>query len=107
MTKEELEQVQLALLRPAIARLRASVMAVVCGLMFGSTLLFATLWLVIQGGPNVGSHLGLLRNYYPGYSVTWAGGFVGFFYATLTGAVIGYVTTFIYNSVALRQKPPA
>lgn len=107
MTKEELEQVQLALLRPAIARLRASVMAVVCGLMLGGMLMFATLWLVVQGGPNMGSHLGLLRNYYPGYSVTWGGAFVGFFYGALTGATLGYVATFIYNSVALRQKPRA
>ena len=107
MTKEELEQVQLALLKPAIARLRASVMAVVCGFMFGGMLFFATLWLVVQGGPNVGSHLGLLRNYYPGYSVTWGGAFIGLVYGTLTGMVIGYLTTYLYNTLALRRKPPA
>jgi hypothetical protein len=107
MTKDEKYQAQLALLRPAIARLRASVMAVVCGLLFGAGLLFATLWLVVQGGPNVGSHLGLLSNYYPGYSVTWLGGLVGFFYGALTGAVVGYATTFLYNTLAFRRKSPA
>jgi hypothetical protein len=106
MTKEEMQQAQLALLQPAIARLRASMMAVVCGLLFGGSLLFATLWLVIQGGQSVGSHLGLLRNYYPGYSVTWGGAVVGLLYGAFTGAIIGYTTTFLYNSLAFRRKPP-
>jgi len=104
MNKEEMQQVQLALLRPAIARLRASVMAVVCGLFFGGALMFATLWLVIQGGQSVGSHLGLLRNYYPGYSVTWGGAFLGLIYGTFTGAIIGYITTYLYNLLAFRRK---
>ena len=59
------------LVRPAIARLRASVMAVVFALVGGTGLFLATVWLVVRGGPNVGVHLGLLANYFPGYSVTW------------------------------------
>ena len=37
----------------------------------------------------VGQHLGLLRSYYPGYSVTWLGSFVGLFYGAITGALLG------------------
>ena len=39
---------------------------------------------MIKGGPNVGQHLGLLRAYYPGYSVTWLGSFVGLWGVALT-----------------------
>lgn len=107
MTKEELEKLELALLRPAVARLRASVMATVMGALMGIGLLSATIWLIVQGGPNVGAHLGLLSNYYPGYSVTWIGAFVGLFYGSLTGALIGYAATYVYNMVALRKPPPS
>ena len=98
------------ILRPAIARLRASVIAVVLGLFGGFGLFTATVWLVIRGGPEhegqaiVGPHLSLLSNYYPGYSVTWGGAFVGFAYAAVTGAVVGYSVAWVYNFIAFRKK---
>lgn len=104
MTEQEIRQMQLSLLRPAIARLRASVMGIVLGLLLGGGLFTATVWLVIQGGPLVGLHLSLLNNYYPGYSVTWGGAFVGLFYGMVTGGVIGYVTTYLYNTIAFRKR---
>jgi hypothetical protein len=97
------------IIRPAIARLRASVMAVVFGLFGGFGLFAATVWLVLEGGTEfegrkiVGPHLSLLSNYYPGYSVTWGGAFVGFAYAAVTGAVIGYLAAWVYNFVAFRK----
>jgi len=97
------------IIRPAIARLRASVMAVVFGLFGGFGLFTATVWLVIEGGTEfqgekiVGPHLSLLSNYYPGYSVTWGGAFVGFIYAAVTGAVVGYSVAWVYNFIALRK----
>ena len=96
----ELREVQ-----TAIARLRASIMAVVLG-MFGSVILFvATAWLLLKGGENVGENLSLLRNYFPGYSVTWGGAFIGLAYGALTGAVLGYSLTFIYNLIAAKRDP--
>lgn len=98
------------IIRPAIARLRAAVMAVVFGLFAGFGLFIATIWLVIQGGPEheggelVGPHLSLLSNYYPGYSVTWAGAFIGFVYAAVTGAVVGYSVAWVYNSIAFKRE---
>jgi hypothetical protein len=104
--KDELWQI----VRPAIARLRASVMALVFGLFGGFGLFTATVWLVVRGGPEfegqpiVGPHLSLLSNYYPGYSVTWGGAFVGFAYAAATGAVVGYALAWVYNSIAFRRE---
>jgi hypothetical protein len=83
----------------AIARLRAGIMAVVCGLLAGSGLLVATAWLVLRGGPRVGQHLVLLRNYLPGYSVTWSGALLGFVYGALLGGAAGWLTAWIYNRI--------
>jgi hypothetical protein len=58
------------------------------------------LWLVAAGGEDVGLHLGLLNNYFPGYTVTWPGAFIGFFYGALCGAIIGWSVAWIYNEVA-------
>lgn len=91
---------ELLLVRRTIARLRAGIVAIVTGMVAGFGLFAATLWLVIKGGPNVGQNLGLLRAYYPGYTVTWAGSLVGFVYAALTGAVLGWCVAWLYNVLA-------
>ena len=93
------EREELALTR-AVARLRAGVMAAVFGLTAGTGLWLATAWLVIRGGKNVGQHLGLLRFYFPGYTVTWGGAFVGFFYGALVGATAGFLLAWIYNRLS-------
>jgi len=94
-----------AIIATAIARLRAGIMAIVCGLLMGSGLLVATVWLVARGGPNVGQHLGLLRNYLPGYSVTWTGALLGFLYGAIAGGVIGWLTAWVYNRIVDLRHP--
>src|SRR5688500_6250043 len=84
----------------SIARLRASIMAVVFGLMGGTGLFLATIWLVIRGpapGYEVGETLSLLNHYYPGYEVTWGGSLLGFFYGALAGGAIGWGVAMVYN----------
>ena len=99
------QKAEWALINHAVARLRASVMALVFGLTAGTGLFIATAWLVIRGGEQVGLTLGLLRHYLPGYSVTWPGAFVGFFYLVVIGGVTGWVVAFIYNRiVAMRNN---
>ena len=90
----------LVLIARTIARLRQGIVALVTAMVAGFALFAATLWPVIKGGPDVGQHLGLLRAYYPGYSVTWAGSLVGLVYAALTGAVLGWCVAWLYNILA-------
>ena len=88
------------LIRRSIARLRAGIMAIVVGMLCGTALLVATVWLLIRGGANVGQHLALLRNFFPGYSVTWVGAVIGFLWGAVAGGMIGWVTAWVYNWVA-------
>lgn len=88
------------LLRVAVVRLRSRVLAMVSGMLGGTGLFLATVWLVVRGGQNVGQHLGLLNAYLPGYTVTWSGAFLGFFYGALVGSVLGWSVAQIYNRVS-------
>jgi len=91
------------LIARSIARLRAGIMAIVVGTLSGTGLLVATVWLLIRGGENVGQHLALLRNFFPGYTVTWGGAVIGFLWAAVAGGVIGWMTAWVYNWVAGRR----
>ena len=97
---------ELVLINRAIARLRAGIVAGVTALVGGVALFAATLWLVIKGGPHVGQNLGLLRAYYPGYSVTWTGSLVGFVYGAFTGALLGWCVAWLYNVLASWRSDP-
>jgi len=88
------------LLRAVIARLRASVMAVTFGFVGGTGLFMLTAWLLVRGGDPVGPHLSLLNNYFPAYSVSWPGAFIGFAYGALVGALLGWSTAWLYNWIA-------
>jgi hypothetical protein len=93
------------LIAGAVARLRAGIMALVFAFCGGLGLFLATVWLVVQGGRNVGLHLGLLSNYFPGYSVSWAGSVLGLLYGALLGGVTGYSLAWIYNRLARPRAP--
>ena len=89
------------ILRRAIARLRATIMAISFGMTGGVGLFVATAWLLIRGGQNVGQHLNLLGNYLPGYSVTWPGAFLGLLYGVIVGAAVGASVAWTYNALVL------
>ena len=44
-----------------------------------------------------GLPLGLLRQYFAGYSVTWTGAFVGFAWGLVVGFVAGWLLGFVHN----------
>ena len=89
--------------RRAIARLKAGILGLVFGLIFGIGLFAMTAILLIENGPNTGYHLSLLGNYFIGYTVTWKGAFIGFLWAFALGAIIGWSIGMIYNClVAIR-----
>lgn len=81
----------------AIRTLNARAWGIAVGLLFGVGLFLATIILVIKGGPNVGAHLELLSNYFPGYRVTTLGSFVGFVYGFVLGYGTGRVIGSVYN----------
>ena len=88
------------ILNKAVVRLSAKLLGVVLGLLMGFALFLATIILVLKGGPVVGPHLALLSQFFPGYTVTFVGAIAGFFYAFITGFLIGAVLGVVYNQIA-------
>ena len=101
----EIEKLEQELIRTATVRLRSRVMAMVFGMISGTGLFIATVWLLVRSGHDVGRHLRLLSSFFPGYSVTWPGAFIGFFYGALVGAIIGWSVAWVYNQVADKRHP--
>src|SRR5438093_903988 len=92
-----------------LARLNAIFFALVFGAVLGGGLWLATIILVVKGGIWVGANLVLLRQYFPGYSVTVAGAFVGFLWAFVTGFTLSLPTAWIYYRGVLKgiERRPA
>ena len=84
----------------AVVELNAKLLGIVFGTLLGTGLFLVTIFLVVKGGENVGQHLELLSQFFPGYSVTYTGSLIGFAYAFAVGMVIGSVLGAVYNKVA-------
>lgn len=84
-------------LEAAIRRLNERAWGMALGLSLGGSLFLATLILVLKGGPDVGAHLGLLGNYFPGYRVTVVGSFIGLIYGFVIGYGLGRLVGAVYN----------
>jgi hypothetical protein len=100
---EELTPQERQQIRRAYARVTEQGWGLALGVLAALGLFLATIVLVLQGGPNVGAHLGLLSVYLPGYSVTWLGGFIGAGYAFFFGYGAGRTIGTIYNRIVERQ----
>jgi hypothetical protein len=88
------------LLQNAVIRFNGRLVGLIFGLICGIGLFLATNILVLKGGKQVGAHLILLAQFFPGYRVTFMGSLVGFVYAALVGFVIGWVLGAVYNKIA-------
>jgi hypothetical protein len=97
--EERGEEIPTVVLAETFARLDAVAFGAAVGLASGLGLLLATLWLVVKGGDVVGPNLGLLSQYFPGYSVTVLGSAVGFGYAAASGFVFGWSFATLRNLV--------
>jgi len=84
-------------LERAIQRLNERAWGIAVGLLGGLGLFTATNVLVIKGGPNVGQHLALVGQYFPGYRVTFLGSIIGFIYMFVLGYVLGRLIGLVYN----------
>ncbi len=81
----------------AVLGLNNRVLAIVMGAIAGSGLFLATVFLVVRGGRNVGMHLSLLSQFFPGYSVTYVGSMIGLLYGFAAGYVAGWCIAWLYN----------
>lgn len=84
-------------LQVAIRRLNARAWGIAVGILLGGGLFVATNILLLKGGPNVGQHLQLLSQYFPGYSVSFFGSLIGFVYAFVGGYIMGRAIGYVYN----------
>jgi hypothetical protein len=98
-TSVKLEDETEQLLERALIKLNGNVLGIVLGLLAGAAIFVATNFLILKGGDVVGPHLGLLRAFFPYYSVTFLGSLVGFVYCFVCGYVVGLVIASVYNLV--------
>jgi hypothetical protein len=81
----------------ALIRFNALALALALGVIGGLALLIATFALTLHGGDVVGPLLGQLRYFFPGYTVTFSGAFVGAFWAGATGFGFGGLLGLAYG----------
>lgn len=87
------------IIRKAVVRLNGHILGFVLA-MIGALIIFLTTnWLVLKGGEVVGPHMGLLGQFFIGYSVTFAGSLIGAAYAFVIGYASGLFIAWIYNWV--------
>ena len=89
--------------RVRVLRLDAAAQGITTGVIAGLIVFVATNWLVVKGGPVVGPNLALLAQFFFGYRVTFLGSFIGFVWAFLYGAAVGYLVSRIYNALVARR----
>jgi hypothetical protein len=73
----------------ALVRFNAHWLGLTFAAVGGAGLFLATLVLVVVGGETVGPLLGQLGYFYPGYSVSFGGAFMGALWAGVTGYLLG------------------
>lgn len=88
----------------AVLRLNGTVLGLAFGMAAGLAIFVATNWLVLKGGDPVGPHLGLLSQFFFGYSVTFAGSFIGTAYGFAGGYFAGWLIARVYNGVVLLKR---
>jgi hypothetical protein len=93
------------LIKRAVLRLNGNVLGLVIGSLGALAIFVATNWLVLKGGEVVGPHMGLLDQFFYGYSVTFIGSLIGAAYVFIIGYISGLLIGWIYNAVLfLRGK---
>jgi hypothetical protein len=81
-----------AIIRLSFARFDIRALATALGFTMGAMVWVATAALLVKASGStgeVGPHLSLLARFFPGYSVTWVGSFVGFAYGFVLGFMVG------------------
>jgi len=92
------------ILERAVLLLNGNILGLVLGILTGLGIFIGTNFLVLKGGPSVGQHLGLLRVFFRGYSVTFIGSFIGLIYGLITGYIAGFVIAWLYNFIVRLKR---
>lgn len=87
----------------ASVRINTIIMAVAFAVLGGVILWASTVLLLLRGGYNVGIHLSLLSVFFPGYSVSWTGAWIGLLWGLAAGALSGTVLYWSYAR-SLRER---
>ena len=95
-TEEKNETQYNEVLLHASVKLNTRLLATVFGLVSGLSLLLITYMSLYRGMPDTGQYLSLLGVFLPGYEVSHAGAWIGFFWAAIIGAVIAAMFYRIY-----------
>jgi protoporphyrinogen oxidase len=95
--EEVREEILEAAVAPALVKIDRLALGLSLGIASGVLLFLATLLLVLKGGDVVGPNLGLLSQYFPGYTVTALGSLVGLVYGFLTGFAVGWTFALMRN----------
>jgi hypothetical protein len=82
----------------AFARLDRTAFGTAVGTLLGLLIFSATILVLAKNGNAGGLNLGLLAQYYPGYTVSFAGAFLGLLYGFLTGFVLGWFIALLRNA---------
>jgi hypothetical protein len=83
----------------AFARLDRTALGLAVGTLGGLGVFTATIFLILKGGEVVGPNLALLGQFFPGYTVTVTGAFIGLVYAFVVGFILGWLIGFLRNSL--------
>jgi hypothetical protein len=78
-------------------KLDAKAFGLAAGILWGLCVFLCTLWVMWRGG---GEHFILLAKFYPAYSVTPLGAFLGLVYGFIDGFIGGWVLAWLYNRFA-------
>ena len=106
LPEPELSAAEEQMLKRAVVRLSGQVLGIVLGVIAALGIFVATNWLVIKGGDVVGPHLGLLSQFFIGYSVTFVGSLIGAAYGFVVGYLTGLIIGWVYNAVVLFRFGP-
>jgi protoporphyrinogen oxidase len=98
--KDDVAVVQEVLIR-VFVKVDRLALGVSIGTITGLILCLMTAILVIKGGPDIGSNLRLMAQFFPGYSVTPHGSFLGLVYGFTAGFCFGWTVAFLRNASVL------
>jgi len=87
------------ILSEAFAKLDAVAFGAGVGAVCGSGIYATTVVLLAKGGNPIGPNFSLLAEFFPAYSVTWTGSFIGLLYGFVTGFGFGFSFACARNTV--------